>query len=269
MLGAIIGDFVGSIYEMNNIHTTDFPFFSETCTFTDDSMMTVAVMEALLSDRDYAGCMRKYGRQYPDAGYGSRFLAWVNDAAAPAYNSFGNGSAMRVSPAGWIAHSLEEALDLARDTALPTHNHPEGVLGAQVVAGCIFLLRQGRSKEKIRAWVEEMGYPMNQTIAELQQTYRFDVSCRGSVPQAIQAFIESSDFESAIRLGVSIGGDSDTIASIAGALAEVVYPIPLDMVKHVRNKLRQHGPEKPLDVLAAFYARLGKQEMADLLNEAE
>jgi len=269
MLGAIIGDYVGSIYEMNNIHTTNFPFFSDTCTFTDDTMMTIAITQALLSDHDYAKSLREYGRLYPDAGYGSRFLAWVNDSNAPAYNSFGNGSAMRVSPVGWLAQSLEEALEMARDTALPTHNHPEGVLGAQVVAGCIFLLRQGKSKDEIRAWVEEMGYSMNLSIAELQKTYKFDVSCRGSIPQAIQAFIEATDFESAIRLGISIGGDSDTIACIAGALAEIVYPIPRYMVEHVRDKLRQHGPAKPLDVLTKFYALLGNRTAVDILNEAE
>jgi len=170
---------------------------------------------------------------------------------------------------GWIADSLEEALDLARETALPTHNHPDGVLGAQVVAGCVYLLRQGKSKDEIRAWVEEMGYPMNLSIAKLQKSYKFDVSCRGSVPQAIQAFIEATDFESAIRLAVSIGGDSDTIASIAGALAEVVYPIPRYMIEHVRDKLRQHGPARPLDVLTQLYAHLGNQSMAELLNEAE
>ena len=165
---------------------------------------------------------------------------------------------MRVSPVGWLANTLEEALALARDTALPTHNHPDGVLGAQIVAGCIFLLRQGKSKEDIRAWVEEMGYPMNETIAHLQTTYQFDVSCKGSVPQAIQAFIESTDFESAIRLGISIGGDSDTIASIAGALAEVIYPIPAAIRLHVMHALEKHGPGTPAQVVQDFYANLNK-----------
>lgn len=263
MLGAIIGDFVGSIYEMNNIRSTDFPFFSDACTFTDDTMMTIAIAEALLTDRDYANSLKKYARAYPNAGYGSRFLNWAINENAPAYNSLANGSAMRVSPVGWMAKSLEEALALARDTALPTHNHPEGILGAQVVAGCIFLLRQGKSKDEIRAWVEEMGYPMNFTISDRQKTYKFDVTCRGSVPEAIQAFIESTDFESAIRLAVSIGGDSDTIASIAGALAEVVYPIPRCMIERVRDKLRLHGPQKPLDVVTEFYAQLSNCALAD------
>ena len=256
MLGALIGDYVGSIYEMNNIRSADFPFFSQGCTFTDDSMMTVAIAEALLGDRDYAKSLRKWGNLYPDAGYGSRFLAWVKDPAATAYNSLANGSAMRVSPVGWVADSLEEALALARDTAMPTHNHPEGVLGAQVVAGCIFLLRQGKSKDELRSWVEDMGYPMNHTIAQLHETYRFDVTCRGSVPQAIQAFLEATDFESAIRLAISIGGDSDTLASIAGALAEVIYPIPAPMAEHVLDALKNHGPAAPYDVVHAFYARL-------------
>lgn len=256
MLGAIIGDFVGSIYEMHNIHTTDFPFFSDRCTFTDDSIMTIAIAKALLGNGDFAACMREYGRYYPKAGYGSRFRAWIHDDAAPAYNSFGNGSAMRVSPVGWLGKTLPEVLELARDTALPTHNHPDGVLGAQIIAGCIFLLRQGKTKDEVRAWVEEMGYPMNQTIAQLQQGYQFDVSCKGSVPQAIQAFLEATDFESAIRLAISIGGDSDTIASMAGALAEVVYPIPQVMAQHVMSRLEAHGPGAPAQVVRDFYAAM-------------
>ena len=259
MIGAIIGDYVGSIYEMNNIRTTQFPLFSKGCTFTDDTIMTLAIAQALTTDRDYARSLREYGKLYPDAGYGRRFLEWVNTPDAPAYNSFGNGSAMRVSPVGWYAQSLEEALALARDTAMPTHNHPDGVLGAQVVAGCIFLLRQGKSKDEIRAWVEEMGYPMNQTIAQLQKSYKFDVSCRGSVPQAIQAFLESTDFESAIRLAISIGGDSDTIASIAGALAEVVYRIPGYMVNEIRIALRKHAPRNLEELVLQFGVMLSRR----------
>lgn len=265
MLGAIIGDYVGSIYEMNNIRTENFPFFSERCTFTDDTMMTIAIARALLTGSDYAGNLRKYGSLYPNAGYGSRFIAWVNDPNAPAYNSYGNGSAMRVSPVGWIADSLEEALMLAKDTALPTHDHPDGILGAQITAGCIFLLRRGRSKAEIRAWVEEMGYPMSRTIRELQKTYTFDVSCKGSVPEAIQAFLESTDFESAIRLAVSIGGDSDTIASIAGALAETIYPIPEDMKNHVLTALEKHSAcaedeYKPSNIVREFRKRVGMED---------
>jgi len=256
MLGAIIGDYVGSIYEHRNLHSTDFPFFSDMCRFTDDTIMTIAIAHALLEDRDYAAKMRFWGRLYPYAGYGGRFRAWINTPNMPAYNSFGNGSAMRVSPVGWLATSLEEALTLACDTALPTHNHPDGILGAQVVTGCIFLLRQGKTKEEIRAWVESMGYPMDHTISELQKTYKFDVSCKGSVPQAIQAFLEATDFESAIRLAISIGGDSDTIASIAGALAEAVYPIPEDMRRHVMEALEHHGPGNPAQVVNNFYRRL-------------
>lgn len=258
MLGAIIGDYVGSIYEMNNCRRTDFPFFSPDCRFTDDSMMTVAVADALLTDGDFAAAMRRWGRQYPDAGYGGRFSAWIHDPAAPAYYSFGNGSAMRVSPVGWVCDTLEDTLALAEATAVPTHDHPDGVLGAQVVAGCIFLLRRGADKEEVRAWVESTGYLIPDDIDALRTTYRFDVSCKGSVPQAVAAFLAADDFESAIRLAVSIGGDSDTIASIAGALAEVVYPIPDWIRTPVLDALAAHGPADPARVLHAFYERLGK-----------
>ncbi len=254
MIGAIIGDYVGSIYEWNNIKTTDFPFFSPTCRFTDDSVMSVAVADALMNDTDLAASLRKYGRMFPQAGYGGRFREWLRNDAAPDYGSFGNGSAMRASAAGWMASTLEEALELARQSALPTHSHPEGVRGAQVTAGCIWLLRHGTDKPALRDWVVSQGYALDFTIDEIRPSYQFDVTCQGSVPQAIEAFLEADDFESAVRLGISIGGDSDTIACIAGALAEACWGIPEIFVEHVVN----HMPMALYKPLAAFEAKYAK-----------
>lgn len=254
MIGAIIGDYIGSIYEMNNIKTTDFPLFSPTCRFTDDTVMSIAVADALMNGLDMAATLRKYGRKYPQAGYGGRFRAWLQDDNAPDYGSFGNGSAMRASAAGWMATSLDEALSMARLSALPTHGHPEGILGAQVVAGCVYLLRQGADKSAIRQWVTDMGYALDFTIDEIRPTYTFDVTCRGSVPQAIVAFLDAEDFESAIRLGISIGGDSDTIACIAGALAEIYWGVPEAIVTHVLDEM----PVFLYRPLAAFESKYAK-----------
>ncbi|MBE5809333.1 MAG: hypothetical protein E7318_00185 [Clostridiales bacterium] len=254
MIGAIIGDYVGSIYEWHNIKTTEFPFFSPTCRFTDDSVMSIAVADALMNSLDMAATLRAYGRRYLGAGYGGRFRAWLLDDTIPDYGSFGNGSAMRASAAGWMAGTLEEALELARQSAMPTHSHPEGIRGAQVVAGCIWLLRHGADKPTLRNWVISQGYALDFTIDEIRPVYKFDVTCQGSVPQAIEAFLEAEDFESAVRLGISIGGDSDTIACIAGALAEACWGIPEAFVEHVISKM----PEVLYRPLAAFEAKYAK-----------
>ena len=254
MIGAVIGDYVGSIYEWHNIKATDFPFFSPACRFTDDTVMSVAVADALMNGLDMAASLRRYGRMFPKVGYGGRFRAWLLDDNAADYGSFGNGSAMRVSAAGWMAASLEEALDLARQSALPTHSHPEGIRGAQVVAGCIYLLRQGADKPSIRQWVQETGYRLDFTLDDIRPAYAFDVTCQGSVPQAIEAFLEAEDFESAVRLAVSIGGDSDTIACIAGALAEACWGVPEEFVRQVASRL----PAELYQPLAAFEARYAK-----------
>lgn len=254
MIGAIIGDYVGSIYEWHNIKTTDFPFFSPTCRFTDDSVMSVAVADALMNGLDMAASLRSYGRRFLDAGYGGRFRAWLLDDTLPDYGSFGNGSAMRASAAGWMASTLEEALELARQSAMPTHSHPEGVRGAQVVAGCIWLLRHGADKTALRDWVESQGYALDFTIDGIRPAYKFDVTCQGSVPQAIEAFLEAEDFESAVRLGISIGGDSDTIACIAGALAEAFWGVPEEYVAHVVSAM----PQSLYQPLAAFESKYAK-----------
>jgi ADP-ribosylglycohydrolase len=230
MLGAIIGDIVGSIYEWNNIKTKDFPFFQETCFFTDDTVMTIAVAESLLNGGepdDFIDAMKKYGRLYPDAGYGGRFARWLSSDEREPYNSWGNGSAMRVAPCGWFAESLEEAESLAERSASVTHNHPEGIKGAQATVAAIYLAREGRDKPAIKDYIEtRYGYDLSRTLDEIRPTYCFDVSCQGSVPEAIIAFLESNDFENAVRNAISLGGDSDTLAAITGSIAEAAYGIP-------------------------------------------
>lgn len=232
MLGAIFGDIVGSCYEFRNTKTKNFELFAKGCHFTDDSVMTLAVAKALLQ---YDGIqdtetfkdilitsMHTYGNAYPYAGYGGNFSWWLIKKCRLPYNSFGNGSAMRVSPVGWYADSLEEALTLAEASAGVTHNHPDGIKGAVVTAGAIYLAKTGSSKDEIKQFVESY-YPLDFTLDEIRPTYTFDVSCQGSVPQAMQAFLESDSFEDTIRNAVSIGGDSDTIAAIAGSVAEAFY----------------------------------------------
>ena len=232
MIGAIFGDIVGSRYEFRNTKTKNFELFSKGCHFTDDSVMTLAVANALLQyDRTQSlnifqdiliTSMHTYGNAHPYAGYGGNFSWWLIKKSRIPYQSFGNGSAMRVSPVAWYANSLEEALALAKASAAVTHNHPEGIKGAVVTAGAAYLARTGASREEIRAFIEDY-YTLDFTLDEIRPTYTFDVSCQGSVPQAMQAFLESVSFEDAIRNAVSIGGDSDTIAAITGAVAEAFY----------------------------------------------
>ena len=230
MLGAIIGDIVGSIYEWHNIKTKTFPFFNERCHFTDDTVMTIAVAEALTNGRasdDFIDAMKKYGKLYPRCGYGRHFHRWVKLDNREPYNSWGNGSAMRVAPCAWYAKSLADAEDLAERSAAVTHNHPEGIKGAQATAAAIYLARTGTDKAGIKAYVEnKYGYDLTRTLDEIRPTYQFDVSCQGTVPPAIIAFLESNGFEDAIRNAISLGGDSDTLAAITGSIAEAAYGIP-------------------------------------------
>jgi len=248
MFGAICGDIIGSVYEFNNIKTKDFPLFSEGCDFTDDTVMTIAVAVALHEYREnhsltsfrdqVAEQMRYLGNKYPGRGYGGRFARWLSDPSMPAYNSLGNGSAMRVSPVAWAAGSLEEAEMLAEASAEPTHNHPEGIKGAKAVAAAIYMGRIRRSKKEIREYIEENYYPLDFTLDEIRDSYQFDETCPGSVPQAIVAFLESEDYEDAVRNAVSIGGDSDTIAAIAGSIAEAFYEeVPAEIKKQALSYL--------------------------------
>ena len=301
MLGAIIGDTVGSIYEGHNIDTTEFPFFVERSHFTDDSVMTIAVAEWLLNDpaRSQQGLEQslvKWGHKYPHAGYGGGFSRWLShpeflytyrdpsstedtssassrdsynfrqavrrvfkkeEAPATAsarhpYNSYGNGSAMRASACGWLAHSLDEALDLGKRSAIITHNHPEGVKGAQAVATAIYLARTGATKEQIRQYIEDtFAYDLSHSCDEIRPEYYFDPSCQGTMPAALAAFFDSHDFESAVRLAVSLGGDSDTIACITGGIAEAFYhDIPAPIIDEMHRRL----PDEFWSVINALYA---------------
>jgi ADP-ribosylglycohydrolase len=230
MIGAIIGDIIGSVYEWNNIEIKDFPLFSPECFFTDDTVMTLAIAEGLINGGgadDFIAAMKKYGRLYPNSGYGGRFGSWLFSDDIDPYNSWGNGSAMRVSPVAWAFDTLLEVEEYARISAAVTHNHPEGIKGAQATAACIFLARKGNSKNEIREYVERnYNYDLNRTLDEIRKNYRFNESCQETVPQAITAFLESVDFEDAIRNAVSLGGDSDTLAAITGSIAEAAYDIP-------------------------------------------
>lgn len=224
MLGAITGDIIGSIYEFKNIKTTDFPLFSENCGFTDDTVLTVALAEAILTEADYGELMRSYYNRYPDAGYGWRFQQWAKGAGQGPYNSFGNGAAMRISPVGWACNSLEQVLVKAEQFTAITHNHPEGIKGGQVTASAVYLARTGAGKDAIRQYItDNFQYDLSRTCNQIRPDYKFDSSCQGSVPQAITAFLESDSFENAIRLAISLGGDSDTLACITGSIAEAFY----------------------------------------------
>ena len=232
MLGALVGDIVGSIYEFCNTKSMDFQFLNSYSNFTDDSVMTLAVAKWLMEDEAHTlhyliCCMQGLGNRYPNAGYGGRFCWWLSQEEPQPYNSWGNGAGMRVSPVGLYAKTLDEALALAAITASVSHNHPEGGKGAQAIAACVFLCKEGKPKAEIKEYVEKtFYYNLDRTIAEIRPTYHFDVSCQGSVPEAIIAFLEGNSFEEVIRLAVSIGGDSDTIASMSVAIAATMDPTP-------------------------------------------
>ncbi len=239
MLGAIAGDIIGSIYEWNNIKTTEFPLFVEGCQFTDDTVLTVSVAECILRSTGYAENFKEYYARYPDAGYGVMFHQWACSSEMGPYNSWGNGSAMRVSPLGFAYSTLDEVLREAERSAAVTHNHPEGIRGAQATASAIFLSRSGNTKREVKEYVEtEFGYNLGKSLDEIRPNYTFDVSCQGSVPQAITAFLESDGFEDAIRLAISIGGDSDTIACITGGIAQAFYGgVPEDIARQTLDLL--------------------------------
>ena len=225
MLGAITGDIIGAPYEFDNIDTTDFSLFCyDSCFFTDDSILTIALADAILHDQDYAQTMRAYYRRYPGAGYGLNFREWACTPNAPAYDSWGNGAAMRISPVGYAFNTLEEVLQKAVHYTEITHNHPEGIKGALATASAIFLARTGQSKEQIKNYVESnFCYDLSRSCDEIRPHYRFNESCQETVPEAICVFLESTDFENAVRLAVSLGGDSDTLTCITGGIAQAFY----------------------------------------------
>ena len=224
MLGAIAGDIIGSRFERNPIKTTDFELFHPDCRFTDDSVLTLAVAEHILLGSDLIDTLREYFHQHPDAGYGAGFLRWASSNSREPYNSFGNGSAMRVSPVGFAFDSIDAVLAKAHAIAEVTHNHKEGIKGAQATAAAIFLARTGNSKEEIKSYIEtQFHYNLSESLDVIRPQYTFDATCQGSVPQAIIAFLESENFEDAVRKAVSLGGDSDTQACISGGIAHAFY----------------------------------------------
>lgn len=256
LCGAIAGDIIGSVYERNRTKNRDFYLFSSSSKFTDDTVMTVANADWLLTGDSLLGIMQDYGNRYPHAGYGGMFRSWLREDEPKPYNSFGNGSAMRVSPIGWAFDSLEETLEAAKQSAEVTHNHPEGIKGAQAVAACVFMARTGKSKQEIKEYVEStFGYNLNRTCDEIRPNYHFDVTCQGSVPESIIAFLESTDFESAVRLAVSLGGDADTMGAISGGIAEAYYGgVPECIRKEVLKRL----PNEFIGVMRNFYQKYVK-----------
>ncbi len=256
MIGAIAGDIIGSAHEFSGTKTTVFPLFPLRARFTDDTVLSIATAEKLLTGGDYAALYRKWGNKYPGAGYGGRFKEWLQGPGSGPYNSFGNGSAMRVSPVGFACRTLKETLDEAARSAAVTHNHPEGIKGAQAVAAAIFLARKGKTKRDIAGYVSGFGYRLGVPVAETRKTYSFDETCQGSVPQALDCFLESKNYEDAIRKAVSIGGDADTLACITGGIAQAFYgSVPARIAIRARGML----PVEMQEVLQAFekkYMRL-------------
>ena len=260
MIGAILGDIIGSVYEFDRGNKTkEFPLFSRRSEFTDDSVMTIAVAEALMEVGDHPDAdkvheaavrsMKKWGRAYPDAGYGAAFIRWLFTEYTGPYNSWGNGSAMRTSAAGWLYETLEETRAAAKAAAEVTHNHPEGIKGAEATASAIWLARTGHSKQEIREYItSQFGYDLSRTCDEIRPGYHHVESCQETVPEAITAFLEGNDFEDVIRTAVSLGGDCDTLTCIAGGIAEAYYGVPEDLVKECEARIT---PQMK-DVLDAF-----------------
>ena len=249
MYGAILGDIIGSPYEFDRgSKTKEFPFFDKGARFTDDSVMTIAVAEALMdtmgkSDEEIrtaiSDSMRLWGHRYPDAGYGGRFRGWLLHTDYKPYKSYGNGSAMRVSSAGWLFDTLEETLHMATLTAEVTHNHPEGIKGATATSAAIFMARNGSSKEEVKNYIiNGIGYDLSRTIDEIRPGYKHVESCQETVPEAITAFLEGESFEDVIRTAVSLGGDCDTLTCIAGSIAEAFYGVPDELKAECRNRIK-------------------------------
>ena len=271
MYGTILGDMVGSPYERGGAPATkDFPLFSRYSHFTDDTVMSVAVAEALLLAKEQGvtdderatkelliDSMHKWGRRYPNAGYGGRFIQWIHCLEREPYNSWGNGSAMRVSAAGWLFDDMDSVRRIARWTAEVTHDHPEGVKGAESVASAIFMARSGCTKDEIKAFIEDnFGYDLSRTCDEIRPNYKFDVSCQGSVPEAITAFLEGKDLEDVVRTAVSLGGDTDTIGAMAGSIAEAFYGVPEKLVYECGERL----PDDISDVVLQMKAEMKPAE---------
>ena len=224
MIGAIAGDIIGSVYEWNNIKTKEFELFSDRCRFTDDSVLTIALADSILRGKPYVENLKAFFRWYPHAGYGGSFCQWAQGVDSGPYNSWGNGAAMRISPAGYAFNDIDTVMEKAREFTQITHSHPEGIKGGQATAAAIFLARTGRTKSDIKDFIEkQFQYDLSRHVDEIRPAYTFDVSCQGTVPQAIRAFLDSTDFEDAVRTAVSLGGDTDTLACITGGIAQAFY----------------------------------------------
>ena len=237
MLGAIVGDIVGSVYEFDNHRSKDFPLFRDDSKFTDDTILTIATADALMTDLDFAAKYRAYGKKYPSS-YGLRFDDWIHGAITGPYNSFGNGSAMRVSPVAWFYDTEEEVLNMAKASAEVTHDHPDGIKGAQATALAIFWARDGKNPIQILSDIEAMfDYDISTPVDVLRETYQYNETCQATVPEAIRCFVEAEDFEDAIRNAISIGGDSDTLAAITGSIAEAVWGVPVEIEREVKGRL--------------------------------
>jgi len=253
MLGSIAGDIIGSVYEWDRIKTTEFPLFQSQSDYTDDSVLTFATAYSILNHIPYARSYKDFSRRYPGRGYGGRFRGWIMSDSLEPYNSWGNGSAMRVSPVGFAFDSIEEVLEQAKLSAACTHNHPEGIKGAQATALSIFLARKNKDKEYIRNEISNrFNYNLNRTVDEIRPDYFFNESCQETVPEAIIAFLDSNDYEHSIRLAVSLGGDSDTLACITGGIAEAYYKgVPELIGAETKKRL----PKEFIEIIERFRER--------------
>lgn len=241
MIGAIAGDIIGSVYETVAVKTKDFPLFTKRSKFTDDTVLTIAVADCIMNEKDYAKTLQSYALKYPKKEYGARFMKWMFSENPEPYNSFGNGAAMRVSAIGFYYDSLEKVMIEAEKSAIITHNHPEGIKGAKAVATAVFLAKEGKSKEDIKQFISNtFEYNLDRKLDTIRLDYGFDVTCQGSVPESIIAFLESNDYEDALRNAISLGGDSDTMACIAGGIAEAFYKyIPTEIIAETKVRLNE------------------------------
>jgi ADP-ribosylglycohydrolase len=255
MLGAIVGDVIGSVHEGAGTKTKDFPLFVPGSTFTDDSLLTVAVAQWILTGDDLVDLFHAYVHAYPDRGWGGMFYHWAQRRSREPYNSFGNGAAMRVSPVGFAFETIEDVLAWSARSAAVSHDHPEGIRGAQATAAAIYFARQGHGKDQIRRSLESrFGYDLSARLEQIRPTYGFDETCQGTVPQALAAFFESTSYEDAIRNAISLGGDADTLACIAGGIAEAYYGgVPQDLAAPVMARLDQ----RLVEVIDRFRGRFG------------
>ena len=255
LLGAVCGDIVGSYYEGCSTKDYDFRLFTPYSRFTDDTVCSIGIADALIHDDPFEGRLQYWCRKYPRAGYGGMFRRWIYSDTMEPYNSWGNGSAMRVSAVGAYGNSLEEVMELAKKSAEVTHNHSEGIKGAQATAAAIYLALTGQSKSEIKSFIEErFGYDLSRSYDDIKRAYGFDVSCQGSVPESITAFLESEDYESAIRKAIALGGDADTMAAITGGIAAAFYgEIPDNILKECWDRL----PEEMREIIEKFNQKIG------------